>query len=370
MAKKYNCKQCGAELYFDPKRGKLHCEYCGSDFDPSEYDFQTEEEGKEDQVIAQAGNEGEGIEAAAAGENAKATDDSVSTSDLVVYQCPHCGAEMITSKKTVATTCVYCGRAVTLTGNVSGEFKPDYVLPFEVERKEVVEKYKELCGQSFLTPRLFTKESTIEKIKGMYVPYWLYTFDGTAAMDIHGEKIRSYMTGDQEITETSSYEVHEEGGGHFSRIPADAMKEMDNILMDSVEPFDFNKMKKFNPAYLSGFYTQQWDESPSENEPRAKARAKEVLSEEVADHAGKFTTKMIRSERYDWSNQKVEQAMLPVWVLYTNYKGKEYMFGMNGQTGKMVGEIPKDPIRIVEIGGGVLLATQILFLILRVLGVV
>ena len=128
MAKKYSCKNCGAELYFDPKSGKLHCEYCGSDFDPSEYDWKPGDDAK-DQTIPQAGAEGASGAADAGG--AKATDDSVSTDDLVVYKCPNCGAEVITSKKTVATTCVYCNRAITLEGNVQGDFRPDFVLPFE-----------------------------------------------------------------------------------------------------------------------------------------------------------------------------------------------------------------------------------------------
>ena len=62
--------------------------------------------------------------------------------------------------------------------------------------------------------------------------------------------------------------------------------------------------------------------------------------------------------------------MLPVWMMYTEYKGKKYIFGMNGQTGKIMGEIPKDPMRLAEICGGVFLLTQIVMMIIRVLGVI
>ncbi len=368
MAKKYSCKVCGAELYFDPGRGKMHCDYCESDFDPAEYDFVPGEEEGQDETIAQGVDEETGAASAAAGVQ-QATDDSVSTDDLVVYKCPNCGAEVITSNKTVATTCVYCNRAITLTGNVGGQFRPDYVLPFEKTREDVERAYKELCRKSFLTPRLFTREATIKKIKGMYIPYWLYSFKGTVALDVYGEKVHIHRHGDDEITETASYNVQEEAEGRFNRIPADAMKEMDNLMMDSLEPFDFNKLQKFNPAYLSGFYTQQWDETSSDNEPRAKARAKESLSGSAMRHSGSFTSTRIKSEHYDWSEQKVEQAMLPVWMMYTEYKGKNYIFGMNGQTGKILGEIPQDPMRLLEIGGGIFILSQIIMMIIRILGV-
>ena len=367
MAKKYSCKNCGAELFFDPKSGKLHCDYCGSDFDPSLYDFSPQDEGKADETIPQF-QEDPNADAAAAAPGTE-TDDSVSTDDLVVYKCPNCGAEVITSKKTVATTCVYCNRAITLTGNVSGQFRPDYVLPFKTERKDVESAYKELCGHSILTPRIFKKESTIAKIKGMYVPYWLYSFDGHAKMHVRAENVRIFTSGDDEVTETSRYRIREEGKGHFERIPADAMKEMDNTMMDSIEPFDFSALQPFNPAYFAGFYTQQWDDPAAENEPRAKGRAKNALSAEMLSNVGTYTVRTIENENYSWTDQKVEQVMLPVWMLYTQYKGKSYLFGMNGQTGKMMGTIPKDPMRLIEIGGIVFVISQIVMMILRVLGV-
>ncbi len=367
MAKKYSCKTCGAELFFDPKTGKLQCEYCGSSFDPSEYNYSAGEDSAADETIAQAGNEGQGVDAAATDEHA--TDESVSLDDLVVYKCPNCGAEVITSKKTVATTCVYCNRAITLTGNVQGSFKPDYVLPFEKDRKDVEAAYRNLCGQSVLTPRLFRKDSTVEKIKGMYVPYWLYSFYGEATLYVHCENRSVHRRGDDEITETARYDVEEQGAGHFSRVPADAMKAMDNTMMDSIEPYDFQKLKVFNPAYLTGFYTQQWDEDAGTNEPRAKARAKEALSQETLQHVGMYQSRVIRREDYNWKGEKVELAMLPVWMMYTKYKGKDYVFGMNGQTGKMMGHIPQDPGRLLQIGTMVFVISQVIMLILRVVGV-
>ena len=366
MAKKYSCKICGAELYFDPARGKLHCEYCGSDFDPAEYSYDPEEDGGQDDVIPQAVSEGED---SAHAEPGTETDESVSTDDLVVYKCPNCGAEVITSKKTVATTCVYCNRAITLSGNVQGEFRPDYVLPFTKQRKDVEEAYKALCRQSILTPRQLYSQSTIEKIKGMYVPYWLYTFEGTAGFRVRAERVNVYIAGDDEVTEISRYVLEESGSGIFDRVPADAMAAMDNEMMDSIEPFDLSKLEKFNPAYLTGFYTQRWDENAAKNEPRAKNRAKEAISQELMKHLGTYTTTYIDDEVYSWREHKIEQVMLPVWMLYTEYKGEKYVFGMNGQTGKMMGSLPKDPMRLITAGAAIFLGVSIILLILRLLGV-
>ena len=31
---------------------------------------------------------------------------------------------------------------------------------------------------------------------------------------------------------------------------------------------------------------------------------------------------------------------MPVWMLNTKWKGKDFLFAMNGQTGKLVGDLP------------------------------
>lgn len=36
----------------------------------------------------------------------------------------------------------------------------------------------------------------------------------------------------------------------------------------------------------------------------------------------------------------MQYALLPVWMLHTKWKGKDYLFSMNGQTGKLTGDLP------------------------------
>ena len=226
-----------------------------------------------------------------------------------------------------------------------------------------------MCKKSILTPKYFTQKSTIEKIKGMYIPFWLFSFNADANISIDAKEIRKYTRGDTEYTETKSYKIYEAGDGHFDRIPTDALKDMDNLMMDSIEPFDFKEIKPFNPAYLTGFYAQQWDDSSEENLERAKKKKKIAFRQNALENAGNYTTKSIVNDNYSWDKETIEQTMIPVWMMYTKYKGKDFVFGMNGQTGKMMGKIPKDPFRLVGITCGVFLVSQIVMAILRIFGV-
>ena len=53
-----------------------------------------------------------------------------------LFLCPNCGAEIVTDATTAATYCYFCHNPVVLSGRLSGEFLPNKVLPFAIEKKK------------------------------------------------------------------------------------------------------------------------------------------------------------------------------------------------------------------------------------------
>ena len=47
------------------------------------------------------------------------------------------------------------------------------------------------------------------------------------------------------------------------------------------------------------------------------------------------------------SFSEIKQALLPVWMLHTRWKDKDFLFAMNGQTGRLVGDLPVSPLKVV-----------------------
>lgn len=367
--KKYNCRTCGAELYFDAATQKLKCEYCDSEFDPAEYEEMAEtgqETGEKDSEKSGRIAGKQEIQPETADSDARSTDDS--EGELVVYKCSHCGAEIITSKSTVATTCLYCNRAVVLERNVTGELKPDYVIPFVKKREDVENAYRKLCKSTFLAPKLFKEESTVKKIKGMYIPFWLHSMHADATLTATAKKYRVWQVGDVEHTEVKTYQIERSASGDFDKIPTDALAKMDNNLMDAIEPFDYSSLKPFVPAYLAGYYTERFDEPAGQTKERAQKRAKDCMYEQMMEGLDGYGEVTVQNEHVRYSEEKAEYGMLPVWMMYTEYKGKNYIFGMNGQTGKMIGEIPKDYKKAALVTAGVFLGTQLLMMLFRLIG--
>lgn len=329
---KFNCKTCGAELYWDSEANCLKCEYCDSEYQVS--DFESTE--TEQQTL---GAQLEIEEPQSAEEYAKATDDS-ELEDLVVYQCSHCKAEIVTARSTVATTCAFCGRAISITNKLVNGFKPDAIIPFEINEKEAKDIYKKYIKSTFLTPKEFGTESVLKKMKGIYVPFWLHSFESDTRATIYCENITSHRSGDDKVIDHDMYQVTVEAKGSFKDIPTDGLKHLDDTLMDAIEPFDYSKLTGFNPAYMAGYYAEEYNENDKVTRERAKDRAAQTMKSQMEQEAGMYAVKQLRSYDEDLSEINAKYAMLPVWLLNVTYKEKEYLYAINGETGKIVGKLP------------------------------
>ena len=98
----------------------------------------------------------------------------ISGNDLVKYTCSHCGAEIITDRSTAATVCVYCGNAVIMGEQIIDNFSPDYVIPFKVPKTQVMDAFKKFSKKP-LTPKDFNCDRVVDKMQGVYIPFWLYS---------------------------------------------------------------------------------------------------------------------------------------------------------------------------------------------------
>ena len=333
----YQCPSCTGPLQFDPVTGKLVCEYCGSSYTVEEIErlyAQKDEQNAQNAAAAAASPAPEGSpwsEAEAAG--------------LKAYNCPSCGAELIFDATTAATSCPYCGNPTIVPGELSGALRPEWVIPFKLTKEQAIEKLKKHYRKKPLLPKLFSNQNHLEEIKGVYAPFWL--FDGDAAGDakFDAKKVRHWTSGNYDVTETSYYECFRRGSLQFQRIPVDSSTKMPDEHMDAIEPFDYAEMKPFSTAYLPGYMAEKYDVSADEAEVRAQKRAEESLVDTMKDTVTGFSSVSVASKDVLFVRSGLHYALLPVWLLSTKWKGQNYLFSVNGQTGKLVGDLPIDKKR-------------------------
>ena len=340
----YQCPACTGPLHFDSATGKLTCDYCGTSYDVAEIEALFAEK-EQKAAAAQKAADQKSANARAAGESGWDTSElgsdwGADAAGMKSYSCPSCGAELICDASTAATACPYCGNPSIVPGQFSGSLKPDFVLPFKLSKDDAVKALKaHYKGKPFL-PRLFTSENHVQEIKGVYVPFWM--FDGEAEGEAQYEATRSrcYTSGDYEVTETDHFDIFRAGSIAFEKVPVDASSKMPDDYMDSIEPFDYKELKPFSTAYLPGFLADKYDVSVEDSHERADARCEGSLVSALARTVMGYDSCVPVSHDVKLHRGKVHYALLPVWMLSTEWNGKTYLFAMNGQTGKLVGDLP------------------------------
>jgi len=115
---------------------------------------------------------------------------------------------------------------------------------------------------------------------------------------------------------------------------------MPDDYMDSIEPFDYDDLKPFSTAYLPGFLADKYDVPVEDSAVRADTRCEGSLVSALARSATGYDSCVPVSQDVKLHRGKVRYALLPVWTLHTKWNGKDYLFAMNGQTGKLVGDLP------------------------------
>ena len=351
----YQCPACTGPLHYSAKSGKLACDYCGSSFDVAEIEALYARKEAEAAAAKQAADakaeaaqaaKDEAAEAAAASGGWDTSDLSrdwgAEADGLRVYSCPSCGAELLCDQSTAATACPYCGNPAIVPGQFSGALRPDYILPFRLSKDDAVQALRaHYKGKPFL-PRSFTSANHIEQIQGVYVPFWLFDGGAEGAASYRASNTNVFETGDYEITETRHYHVVRAGSLAFEKIPVDASSKMPDDHMDSIEPFDYAQLRPFSTAYLPGYLADKYDVTIDDSRDRADTRCRETLAQALRDTVTGYGACVTEREDIALRRSKVHYALLPVWMLSTKWHGQDFLFAMNGQTGKLVGDLPTD----------------------------
>lgn len=350
----YKCPNCAGPLKFNPDKQMFSCEYCMSDFSEEAvqqmYAQREQKENSEEKAEQKAQEK-----ARQSGETA--------AEDAVVYTCPSCGAEVVTTASTAATTCFYCQNPVVLGGRLSGEFKPDKVIPFALTKDKAIEKFLAMCKKKLFLPKDFASKKQFEKLTGVYFPYWYIDAGKQANMVATGKKIRTWRSGNKRYTETSTYRLERSGDLIIKNVFERALKSQDREMLQCVHPFDLKQAHPFAMSYLSGFQAEKRDIERSDIQQQVDEEitnyCQTLLKDTMSEYSG------IVTEHYDdktdleaWS-----YTLLPVWIVTYKYKDKILPFAINGQTGKTYGELPVSKGRLAVLFAIVAVALTVLGLL-------
>ncbi len=339
------CPACKASISFNPKLGKWKCDYCGSEFTLEEMQKENDNASTKEKNVKETKNTKDNYDG------------------YISYKCESCGAEIVADDETSATFCVYCGNTAILQSKLSGKFSPDKVIPFKKTKEEAIEAFKNLSKGRPLMPKGFNNTTNIEKIRGVYIPFWLYDVNVSGNIDMTAETVEHWRVGDTHYTRTNFFKVTRGGTIDFDKVPVDGSSHFDNDIMNSIEPFNFNDLIPYNHAYLSGFYAEKYDEEGDKVFSEVANRSLNSARDYLKNDARIYVHEKIVSDTLQAKETNKIYALLPVWMVNVKYNGKMHIFAMNGQTGEFIGNIPLDKRKA-------LLYTIVLFVGILVIGII
>ena len=330
VLQEFKCPCCDGAIEFDTASQKMKCPYCDTEFE-----VEALKTYGDDLLAPQEENMSWD---SAPGQQWQVDE----TTGLRTYVCESCGGEIVGDENMAATSCPFCDNPVVMKGQFAGDLKPDLVIPFKLDKKAAKEALKKHYMGKKLLPKVFKDENHIDEVKGVYVPFWLFDADAEAHIRYKATRVRTWSDSQYNYTETQHYHVSRGGTIGFTAVPVDGSTKLEDALMESIEPFNLADAVEFNPAYMAGYLADRYDVDAEQSIQRANERIKQSTADAFASTAKGYSTIIPVATGIQLENGKARYALYPVWLLNTTWNGKKYTFAMNGQTGKLVGDLPMD----------------------------
>ena len=328
--KEYKCLNCDGAINFDTASQQMSCPYCGSTFEVEALQDYDKAAAEDDNTEIDWGSHED-----------KAWEEG-EEEGMRIYSCNTCAGEIIADQSTAATSCPFCTNPVVMKGQLSGLLKPDCIVPFKLDKNAAKAALAAHLTGKKLLPRCFKSTKRLEDIKGIYVPFWLFDAEINANMRYRATKVRMWSDSRFHYTETRHFDIRRQGDMAFDEVPVDASAKIAADLMESIEPFDTKTAVDFKTAYLAGYLADKFDFSSDQSKQRANMRVKQSAADAFAGTVQGYATVIPQYQGVYLKKSSVKYALLPVWLMTTTWRGKTFMFAMNGQTGKFVGDLPTD----------------------------
>lgn len=281
--------------------------------------------------------------------------------------CSSCGSSLIVEDNTLITRCPYCNSNQIVKSKLAGEFKPDKIIPFKFGRDKFYFNFVYHVKSNKYFSNDFLKKINLSDIKGIYIPFKKVHVNCSAVT--RGVGIDHVAnTSDSGPAYYDYYKWFDYYYDFDSNIVFDVSTKVENVNTNSIGPFNYNEVVDFNPTYLCDFSAQIGND----------LQYKDLLANEILNISNDIVNRKIQEVKpgehpqhvfidmktkikttghifnggivkidFDYDKDSEYDVLLPIWFFQCEYENKKYNCLMNGQTGKIVGNLPISKMKIL-----------------------
>jgi len=271
-------------------------------------------------------------------------------------QCIRCGASFTLAYDMVSSNCPYC-TTPAITEFVK-PIKPNSLIPFAITPKEAQSRFKSWVGSLWFAPsRLKEFVDGNKRLTALYLPYW--AFNANAYTKYSGERGDTYfVTVQKQVVingkEQIVYEkeprirwtpVRGEVSNSFRDLEVTATKRLPIGLLESLSPWNTERLIPFDLKYLLGFVSREYTVSLQKGFIRAKSKMESIIDSTIRRDIGGDQQKIDYKDTI-YSDEEYKNVLFPVYTADFKWKGEDYIYLINGQSGKVIGERPYSILKI------------------------
>jgi hypothetical protein len=297
-------------------------------------------------------------------------------SNALEVQCQSCGAKSIFTPPQVAGICEFCGvQIVAQPKSADPIIAPGGVLPFCITQQRAGSDLKNWLSARWFAPSGLKQFAKPEAIHGVYLPFW--TYDTNTDTRYEGQRGDYYW-----VTETY-YETDQQGrqvaktrqvrhtrwssasgavANSFDDVLIPATQSLSPSRLTSLEPWDRNELRPYDPAFLSGFKAQRYQVDLGQGFENAKKIMAPAIEQSVRNDIGGNEQRIYKLATL-YLNVTFKHLLLPVYAGAYRYNGKLFQILVNGRTGEIQGDRPYSFWKIAALVLSILVFLLIVILI-------
>ncbi len=326
------CKNCGSELWYNPKQGCLTCKYCESNY-----------------FLPRKNDEAVLVRQYDAGFHPNQLNQTINA-----YKCNTCGNIYYMSSEEKSKKCTNCGNSSSTLVNDSG-YCADGIIPFTLSKAEAAKAFSEYLSSKSGVPKDLKKLAQNQKLMGVFVPVWNFSFNVVADYSANATELKKDYQGNFYGVPKPVF------GDELKRVASldeSATKNEDDDFLELFNEDDYAGIIPYIPEYTYGYrvdainkdihdyYYEITSKAEKDLESKIKrklySKYKEVTDVNVATRAKDIFFNF---------------TYVPVYVNNFTYRGKTYKTYISGTTGKVVG---KTPVSVGRIFGKIFKAVGLL----------
>lgn len=342
----FKCQNCGGKLGWNIRKHQFMCSSCAS---PFALDLDNSK------VVEHPLSEYETREAKLTGAKIASTSDNSddmnaeSNVSKIIY-CRTCGAEIEFGEYQTSTVCPMCGSSQVDVGRQTAGIPPDGVVAFRIDADDAQNKFRQWVKKRWFAPNKLKVAYQTGKLNGVYIPFWTYDTDATAHYSGLGGRVTTYRDSKGNTrTKTSWYPVSGRISYNFDDYPICAGNPKNSDVLVGVLPFNTQLGSyPYSDAFLSGIGSEHYAFSAIEGFKKAKPEMdsllKEIANQDIISRG--YSQAQVTSIKSNFSDPGYKQILAPVWTSNFTYNKKNYVYAINGETGKVTGQRPYSAVKI------------------------